>query len=174
MLGRSPPVSTQRPRRRLSKTFPSPRAALCVCGDFLLVRLWDWLFFSWWWRNPWFRDLGLWERLPSHRHLWQSFRSVMPDVFEFIISSQTSCAPGHLKTVMSPSPLSRWSWSATLTTTWTGTLAGMAILIVIGSGWILHRECTNYGRSAETSLLLDILWHVMRPRFVSSLGCPSG
>ena len=142
-------------------------------GDFPLVLL-DWLFFSWWWRNPWFRDLGLWERLPSHRHLWQSFRHVMPDVFEFIISSQTSCAPGHLKTAMSLSPLSRWSWSATMITTWTGTLAGMAILIVTGSGWILHQECTNYGHSAETSLLLDILWHVMRPRFVSSLGCPSG
>ena len=125
-------------------------------------------------RNPWSRDLGLWERLPSHRHLWQSFRNVMPDVFESIISSQTSCAPGHLKTVMSLSPLSRWPWSATMITTWTGTLAGMAILIAIGSGWILHQECTNYGLSAETSLLLDILWHVMRPRFVSSLGCPSG
>ena len=136
MLGRSPPVSTQKPRRRLSKMFPSPRAALCVCGDFPLVLLWDWRFFSWWWRNPWFRDLGLWERLPSHRHLWQSFRNVMPDVFEFIISSQTSCAPGHLKTVMSLSPLSRWYWSATMITTWTGTLAGMAILIVIGSGWL--------------------------------------
>ena len=104
----------------------------------------------------------------------QSFGNVMPDVFESIISSQTSCAPGHLKTVMSLSPLSRWSWSATMITTWTGTLAGMAILIAIGSGWILHQECTNYGHSAETSLLLDILWHVMRPHFVSSLGCPSG
>ena len=38
--GRSPPVSTQKPRRRLSKMFPSPRAALCVCGDFPLVLLW--------------------------------------------------------------------------------------------------------------------------------------
>ena len=45
---------------------------------------------------------------------------------------------------------------------------------VIGSGWILHLGCTNFGHSAETTLLLDILWHRMRPRFVSSLGCLSG
>ena len=68
--------------------------------------------------------------------------------FESIISSQTSCAPGLLKTLMSLSPRSRWSWSATMITTWTGILAGIAILIVTGSGWILCQECTNYGHSA--------------------------
>ena len=48
---------------------------------------------------------------------------------------------------MSLSPRSRWSWSATMITTWTDTLAGMAILTVTGSGWILYLECTNCGHS---------------------------
>ena len=106
--------------------------------------------------------------------IWPNFRRAMPDMFEFTISGQTSCAPGHLKTVKLLNPPSRWYWSVTLTTTWTGTLEGMATPIVIGSGWILHLGCTNFGHSAETTLLLDILWHGMRPRFVSSLGCLSG
>ena len=137
VLGRSPPVFHSQSSSALVHVVPvAPCCSLRVWGfsagsfvDLAVLQLVV--------DEPLVSGSGTWERLPFHRHSWQSSRMAMPNVFGSIISNPTSCAPAPLKTLMSLSPRSRWSWSATVITTWTGTLAGMAIRTVIGSGWIL-------------------------------------
>ena len=156
MLGRSPLVFTPKALRRLSMLFQLPLAALCACGVSPQVLLWAWPSYSWLLMNPLLQDPVPWERLPFHLHSWQSSRTAMPNVFGSITSSPISCAHGPLRTMMSLSPRFRWSSFATMTTTWTGILAEMATLTVIGSGWILRLGFTNCGRSAETTRQLGI------------------
>ena len=105
-------------------------------------------------RTPggWIRDSGC--ALQSHGHLWPNFRRAMPDVLEFTISGQTSCAPGHLKTVKLLNPPSRWYWSVTLTTTWTGTLEGMAIPMSLA----LAGYCTWGVQTLDTLQRLPCCW----------------